>query len=184
MAVLGIGLGAVQLIPLVELLPLNFRAGSASLEQVRGWAWPSRHVLTFWLPNIFGSPSHHQWFDLWTRAVGAGHGQRAGRGQPHDLLGHQELRRRRQLPGGGHVAAGGSRRVARGQCGDAAGWPGRRPFLYWLFAGLAVVSLLFAFGTPLYALLYYGLPGWNQLHSPFRWVFPFTLSMAMLGGSG
>ena len=67
MAVLGVALGAVQLIPLVELLPLNFRAGSASLEQVRGWAWPARHVLTFLLPNVFGSPSHHQYFDLWTR---------------------------------------------------------------------------------------------------------------------
>ncbi len=40
MVVLGVALGAVQLLPLVELLPLNFRAGSASLAQVRGWAWP------------------------------------------------------------------------------------------------------------------------------------------------
>ncbi|MFZ1754697.1 MAG: oligosaccharide flippase family protein, partial [Caldilineaceae bacterium] len=54
----------------------------------------------------------------------------------------------------------------------------------WLFAALALLSLLFAFGTPLYALLFYGLPGWNQLHSPFRWVFPFTLSIAVLGGIG
>ena len=53
-----------------------------------------------------------------------------------------------------------------------------------LFASLALVSLLFAFGTPLYALLFYGLPGWDQLHSPFRWVFPFTLAMAVLGGIG
>ncbi len=67
MAVLGVALGAVQLLPLMELLPLNFREGSASLAQVREWAWPSRHVLTFALPNVFGSPSHHQWFDIWTR---------------------------------------------------------------------------------------------------------------------
>ena len=46
------------------------------------------------------------------------------------------------------------------------------------------MALLFAFGTPLDALLYYGLPGWSQLHSPFRWVFPFTLSMAVLAGAG
>jgi hypothetical protein len=68
MAVLGVALGAVQLLPLVELLPLNFREGSASLAQVLDWAWPSRHVLTFALPNVFGSPSHHQWFDIWARA--------------------------------------------------------------------------------------------------------------------
>ena len=41
MAVLGVALGAVQLIPLLELLPLNFRDGSATLAQVRGWAWPT-----------------------------------------------------------------------------------------------------------------------------------------------
>src|SRR5690606_11830136 len=58
------------------------------------------------------------------------------------------------------------------------------PLITWFFAALAVLSLLFAFGTPLYALLFYGLPGWSQLHSPFRWVFPFTLSMAALGAIG
>ena len=62
--------------------------------------------------------------------------------------------------------------------------PPLRPWIVWFFAGLALVSLLFAFGTPLYALLFYGLPGWNQLHSPFRWVFPFTVSMAMLAATG
>ena len=52
------------------------------------------------------------------------------------------------------------------------------------FALLAVLSLLFAFGTPLYAVLFYLLPGYSQLHSAFRWVFPYTLSMALLAGSG
>jgi hypothetical protein len=59
-----------------------------------------------------------------------------------------------------------------------------RPVHTFFFAALALVSLLFAFGTPLYAILFYGLPGWDQLHSPFRWVFPFTVSMAVLGGVG
>ena len=54
----------------------------------------------------------------------------------------------------------------------------------WIFAALALASLLFVFGTPLYALLYYGLPGISQLHSPFRWVFPYTLSVAVLAGFG
>jgi hypothetical protein len=40
------------------------------------------------------------------------------------------------------------------------------------------------FGTPLYALLYYGLPGVRQLHTPFRWIFPYTLSVAVLAGLG
>ena len=40
------------------------------------------------------------------------------------------------------------------------------------------------FGTPLYAILYYGLPGINQLHSPFRWIWPFTISIAVLAAIG
>src|SRR5204862_4157073 len=47
-----------------------------------------------------------------------------------------------------------------------------------------IVSLTFMFGLPTYALLYYGFPGINQLHSPFRWVFPLTLCVALLAGFG
>ncbi|HET7375070.1 MAG TPA: oligosaccharide flippase family protein, partial [Anaerolineae bacterium] len=53
----------------------------------------------------------------------------------------------------------------------------------WFFAILTLVSLAFMFGTPLYALIYY-LPGADQLHSPFRWVFPFTISIAVLAAYG
>ena len=35
-------------------------------QQVVGWAWPLRHVLTFGLPDVFGNPSHHRWFDIWS----------------------------------------------------------------------------------------------------------------------
>ncbi|MFM7582103.1 MAG: YfhO family protein, partial [Caldilinea sp.] len=44
LALLGVAAGAAQLIPLVELLPLNFREGNATLQQVTDWAWPSRHL--------------------------------------------------------------------------------------------------------------------------------------------
>ncbi|NDJ34878.1 MAG: flippase, partial [Chloroflexi bacterium] len=53
-----------------------------------------------------------------------------------------------------------------------------------LFAVLGVLSLSFVFGTPTYALLYYGLPFINQSHSPFRWVWPLTLCLAVLAGIG
>jgi O-antigen/teichoic acid export membrane protein len=215
MAVLGVALGAVQLIPLLELLPLNFREGSASLQQVREWAWPIRHFLTFWLPNIFGSPAHHQWFDIWSRQWVPASVNALGEPQQTIFWGIKNY-----VEGGnylgiatwllaavGVLAAAGQAFSARRpqahlgvrteQRAGAAAAPGgqepnnpvrrhpaERQYATWFFLGLAVVSLLFAFGTPLYALLYYGLPGWNQLHSPFRWVFPFTLSMAALAGIG
>ena len=195
LALLGIASGAVQLLPLFELVNLNFREGSASYQQVVGWAWPSRHILTFFLPDVFGNPSHHAWFDLWN-----------GRWVPAtaNALGEQTdtifWGIKNYVEGGNYVGiltwllaavavlvAFGWRTADGGrQRNDDAirntQYAIRTPTL--LFAGLALLSLLFAFGTPLYALLFYGLPGWNQLHSPFRWVFPFTLSMAVLGGIG
>ena len=253
MVALGVGLGAVQLIPLAELLPLNFRGGSATLEQVRGWAWPTRHVLTFGLPNVFGNPSHHRWFDIWNgvwvpatvnalgepqqtifwgvknyveggnylgiatwllAAVAVVGGRRTndeGRTTKDERRRTKDERRRTndQRPTtnderrttndqrstaknegqtvNGQQSTGNSQQASFvvGRSSLVVRPPsGLRPVHLWFFVGLAAVSLLFAFGTPLYAVLYYGLPGWNQLHSPFRWVFPFTLSMAVLGGGG
>ncbi len=202
MVALGLAIGAVQLGPLIELLPYNFRVGSASLAQVREWAWPSRHILTFALPDIFGNPSHHHWFDFAARSwvqttVNAN-------GEPVETI---FWGIKNYVEGGNYVGIGAwllaavavlaalrtTRRARRNQGATSmraqpgAGnheRSGARPVHTWFMVGLAAVSLLFAFGTPLYALLYYGLPGWNQLHSPFRWVFPFTLVMAALAGIG
>ena len=188
---LGLAAGAVQLLPLYELVQQNFREGSASYRQVVEWAWPDRQILSFFLPDIFGNPSHHHWFDLW-----------ALRWQPATVnwLGEPSNTIfwgiKNYVEGGSYLgvstwllaafaiavplsqtlfpAGRGRTHTAHRQL--------RAPVL--LFAALALVSLLFAFGTPLYALLFYGLPGWDQLHSPFRWVFPFTLAMALLGGLG
>ncbi|GIK76158.1 MAG: hypothetical protein BroJett021_51460 [Chloroflexota bacterium] len=209
MAVLGVGLGAVQLIPLVELLPLNFREGSASLAEVLGWAWPVRHVLTFALPNVFGSPSHHQWFDIWARTWTPATVNALGEPIHTIFWGIKNY-----VEGGNYLGLAtwllaaiaiveaarllGKRRLENGEwrLGDSrtSALSSSRPISNlqspistlptFFFAGLAIISLLFAFGTPLYAILFYGLPGWNQLHSPFRWVFPFTLSMATLGALG
>jgi hypothetical protein len=184
MAVLGVALGAIQLLPLLELLPLNFRQGSASLGQVLGWAWPSRHVLTFALPDVFGNPSHHHWFDIWNRQwVQA---STNALGEPVDTV---FWGIKNYVEGGSYLGVAAWLLAAVGVAGVffARRQPAHaplRPLVAWFFVGLAAVSLLFAFGTPLYALLYYGLPGWSQLHSPFRWVFPFTLSMAVLAGAG
>ncbi len=68
MAVLGLALGAAQLIPLYELVSQSFREGAASLQQVRDWAWPSRQIITFLLPDFFGNPTAHSYFDIWQRA--------------------------------------------------------------------------------------------------------------------
>jgi O-antigen/teichoic acid export membrane protein len=184
MAVLGVAAGGVQLLPLIELLPLNFRQGSASYQEVVGWAWPMRHVLTFFLPDLFGNPSHHEWFDLWSR-------QRVpatvnALGEPIDTI---FWGIKNYVEGGNYLSIGAWLLAAIGMmcslyCVLRNEQAPVRMAVVLFFGLLAVVALLFAFGTPLYALLFYGLPGWNQLHSPFRWVYPFTLSMAVLAGVG
>jgi O-antigen/teichoic acid export membrane protein len=199
-AVLGVAAGGVQLLPLLELVPLNFREGSATLQQVLDWAWPTRHVLTFFLPDVFGNPSHHAWFDIWQRQWQPVTTNALGESIDTLFWGIKNY-----VEGGNYlgiatwVLAGIAildfgfwildfrRKRAGGtiQNPKSKTCPGRIQNVHLLFfAGLALVSLLFAFGTPLYGILFYGLPGWSQLHSPFRWVFPFTLSMALLAGMG
>jgi O-antigen/teichoic acid export membrane protein len=171
---LGLGLGSVQLIPLLELVTRNFREGSVSYSDVVGWAYPARQILTFFIPDFFGNPAHHGYWDLVTRHWvdvdrifwGIKNYVEAG-----SYVGILPLLL-------AVVAVAGAIRKP----GTTASAQDRRHI--WIFAALALVSLLLVFGTPLYALLYYGLPGVKQLHSPFRWVFPYTLSIAMLAGFG
>ncbi|MBI3536974.1 MAG: hypothetical protein HY070_05395, partial [Chloroflexi bacterium] len=167
----GIALGAVQLIPLFELVQNNFRVGSASYEQVISYAYPLRQIITFFIPNFFGNPTHHSYFDLF------------------DFTTH---------PAPAETIFWGVKNYV-----EAGAWVGILPIalalvavarrtlratshkpLIKFFATLAVISLLFIFGTPLYAILFFGVPGFNQLHTPFRWVFPYTLAMAVLAGMG
>ena len=74
MLVLGLALGAVQFVPLYEVVSTSFRGGeaAASLQDVLGWAYPKRRLITFAILYFFGSPAHHGYFDLfiwrWTPA--------------------------------------------------------------------------------------------------------------------
>jgi O-antigen/teichoic acid export membrane protein len=171
---LGIGLGSVQLIPLLELVTSSFREGSVTYSDVVGWAYPTRQIATFLVPDFFGNPAHHGYWDLISRQwvevdrIFWGIKNYVEAGSYVGILPLvlavvavvPTLRAQRK----GHRSTG------------------RRQV--WIFAVLAGVSLLLVFGSPLYALLYYGLPGIKQLHSPFRWVFPYTLSIAVLAGFG
>lgn len=185
MMLAGLGLGAVQFIPFYEIGSANFRAGSVSLAQVQGWALPLRRAVSFLIPNFFGSPAHHSYFDIVTRQW-----------LPLGLNAHGQINplcfnctgwdTKTAVEAGAYtgipaLALAGLAVFARATSPGKANPPGRT---VWLFTALAVLSLAFAFGSPLYGLLFYGLPGINQLHSPFRWIYPFTLSVAVLAGLG
>jgi O-antigen/teichoic acid export membrane protein len=197
MVVLGLGLGAVQLVPLYEVVSTSFRGGeeAASLQQVLSWAYPPRRLIAFAIPNFFGNPSHHTLFDLfsWRQmpAPDRGDGRYIYWGVKNYVEGGaylgilplllsalailtwigprlRRLIRRRQT----RVAKSPAKSETR---------PGRRMIPF--FTLLSLFSLGCIFGTPLYAIVY-ALPFLRQSHSPFRWVFPLTVSIAVLAGFG
>lgn len=190
LAGLGLGLGAVQLIPLYEVVQGSFRQGSATLQEVLGWAYPQRRLLTFLVPNFFGNPAHHTLRDLFTgqtlRATVNAYGQSisafdwgiknyveggAYLGVLTLLLAAIAVLNPPHLP----APAGRGVRLA------LARWL-RHPYVPF-FTLLSLFSLGCIFGTPVYALVY-NLPFLNQSHSPFRWVFPLTVSVTLLAGLG
>ena len=186
---LGLALGAAQLVPLYEVGQLNFRQGSATYEQIVGWAFKPRQMATFFVPNFYGSPAHHGYFDVfawrWVPVTVNALGERI-----------TQISWQRNLLTKNYVEAGSylgilpyflalvaliGRRGARH--GEEAHFYGVTRRYVWFFALLAFVSINFVYGTPLYALLYH-LPFIGQLHSSFRWIFPFSLSLAVLAGMG
>ncbi|MBZ0275003.1 MAG: hypothetical protein K8I60_02590, partial [Anaerolineae bacterium] len=66
MVTLGLGIGAIQFIPLFELVNVNFRSDSATYEQVVDWAHKPRDAAQFIMPNFYGSPAQHTYFDVFT----------------------------------------------------------------------------------------------------------------------
>ena len=173
----GLALAGIQLLPLIELAQRNFRQGSVSYADVVGWAWPKRQILTFFLPDVFGNPSHHGYWDLWTRQWVPATANALGEPIRTIFWGVKNY-----VEGGNYL---GLLTLALAALGTGIGLRQRStrgPTAF--FVILSLIALANAFGTPLYALFYYGLPWYKQVHSPFRWVFPLTLAAAMLAALG
>ncbi|HYY89171.1 MAG TPA: YfhO family protein [Chloroflexota bacterium] len=162
---LGGGLAAVQLVPTSEALASNIRQGSRSFADVLSYAWPASQLWTLLLPDLYGNPTQHGWFDLSSGTWHAATGDLSW-GVKNYVEGAQYVGVTAWLL---TVAALVARFRRRGT---------------WTFATLGLVALVFMLGTPLYGLLEFGLPGFQQLNTPFRWVVTFTLAVAMLAGIG
>lgn len=198
MVLIGLLLGSIQLIPLFEVGQSNFREGSASFEEVQSWAFPPRRILTLALPNFYGNPATHSYQDVLTGEQVSFTADRYGNPRTNNEWGFKnyvegaiylgilplflailgiwgavkarDRKKKFELPPTHHASHITHHAI--------------RPFHTWFFVGLSFFSVAFIFGTPLYGLLYYGLPFINQLHTPFRWVFPLTLCVAALAGFG
>jgi O-antigen/teichoic acid export membrane protein len=178
----GFMLGGVQFLPFIEVGQANFREGSATLEQIRGWAFPLRRVITFVLPDFFGNPADHQYLDVFTGSSVSYSTNYYGAINPHGAF-TSSWGIKNYVEGGIYL---GILPLILAVLGIFSAWRLRldRRSEIGFFTVLSALSIAFIFGTPLYAILYYGLPGINQLHSPFRWVFPLSLAVAVLAGYG
>ena len=177
MVALGFGIGAVQFLPQLEAVRGSFRTQAPTLDTVRGWALPLRHVLAFFAPNIFGNPSVHGYWDLFSATWVAG--KPVDWGIKNFVEGAIYLGALPLLLAGAAVVRQ-AMRIRRAFGGDRRA----QIFAPSIFFGLlALLCLAFAFGSPLYALVYY-LPGLSLLHTPFRWMLPFALCVAVLSAYG
>ena len=84
MVALGTGLAAIQLVPFAEVIGANVRTGWADYEETVGYAMPKERLLAYLLPNLFGNPTHHAYYDLLAGEIRSTEHVRpnAERGQP------------------------------------------------------------------------------------------------------
>ncbi|MCD4686165.1 MAG: flippase, partial [Anaerolineae bacterium] len=178
----------------------NFREEAASFSEVQGYAFPTRHVAKFIMPNAYGNPAQHEYLDVFAWEITDQDWQDWERPCETCLDGVQRVTNtdfgiKNYVEGGAYMgilvlvlAAIGlftkplpptpSPQSGEGESDDAL--IPYRPIL----AILALISLTFAFGLPTYALIYYVFPNTNQLHTPFRWIWPVTFCIATLAAYG
>ena len=177
LVILGLGLSALQLIPLYEFAQSNWRAERSSLETVLGYAHAPRDLLQFLLPNFYGNPTHVSYTDALSGALVTE--LRNAAGQPIDRI---DWGVKNYVEGALYL---GVLPLALAVYAFIAGLRRRaeQVGLIILFALLALIALSFMFGLPSYSWLY-RLPGMNQLNTPFRWVYALSLAVAALAGLG
>ena len=174
LALVGVSLGAIQFVPLFEWASQNWRAERSSIDTVLSYAHPLRDAVQFVMPNFYGSPAQHSYFDWFSGQTVPVTVNALG-----EAITHTEWGIKNYVEGALYL---GILPLALALYGVVKGRAAHRA-LHLLFALLGLLGLTFIFGLPTYRLLYL-LPGVNQLNSPFRWVFAVTLATAALAGFG
>jgi len=151
---------APQMLPTLELSRVSHRSGvAASWENYQAYvrlALPVPNLVTLYLPGIFGSPTEGT---FWGIGTNGGPSAYVENGCSVGILG-----------------------LLLAMAGIAAKW--RQNLAVRFFTLSAMLALLLALGTPLNALLYFGLPGFAQSGSPARILELWTLCAAVLAAVG
>ena len=155
-----LGLAAPQLLPAMELARVSHRAGTPvtweSYQHYVALALPGINSLTLFLPGFFGNPTQGTYWGVMTNGGPSAYMENAC-----------------------YVGI-----LALGLAFLGVGRTWRSSPQTRFFAVAAVVALLMALGTPLDALLYFGLPGFAQSGSPGRVLVVWTLCASVLAAVG
>ena len=158
--VLAFGLAAPQLLPAVELARMSHRAGGvATWQAYQGYvklALPPANLVTLFAPGFYGNP---------TRGTYWGIGLNGGTGAYIENACYVGV-----LP------------LVLALTGLFLTW--RRSVATRFFGSAALVTLLFALGTPLNALLFFGIPGFAQTGSPGRILVLWSFCLPVLAAIG
>lgn len=159
---MAVALSAPQLLPFLDVVPRNVRAGEQTYDDLKTKAFEPIESLVFIAPDAFGNPAVHRHFDLHKKEfepIDNRHGQDWYYFGPKNYV-------------------------------EVAFYFGLLPLLllvisltgrgnektyFWLLLALA---LALAFVTPVYRLFFEYVPGAAQVRSPHRWIF-----LALFAGS-
>lgn len=157
------GLAAPQLLPAIELSRVSHRAGGTPTWQAyTGYvslAMPSLSLVTLFLPGFYGSPTQGT---FWL----------------------PEIIRTNGGPGAFMENACYIGILALGLAFIAVGLTWRSRPVTRFFMVSALLALLLALGTPLNALLFFGIPGFAQSGSPGRILVLWTFCASVLAATG
>jgi len=157
---LAFGLAAPQLLPAVELARMSHRAGSpTNWTAYTGYvrlAVPPVHLVTLLAPGFFGSPTRGTYWGVGTNGGPGAYMENACYGGVLTLL----------------LALASILLTWRTQAATR------------FFAVAAILALLLALGTPLNALLFFGVPGFSQTGSPGRILVLWSFCLPVLAAIG
>jgi hypothetical protein len=154
--------------PTMTALRTNFRAGTIDLATVRSYGLPAYQLVTLAAPDATGSPVLHRYLDPY----------RLRRVAPR-----RAARPPRAIQWGDKTAVEGvmfAGVLTLPLLLLPARLKGAAPF----FRAWLLLALLLAFATPVYAAAYHLVPFVRQLRTPFRWLIPAALCVAVLAGGG
>ncbi len=157
--VLALALSAPQVLPAVEMSRFSHRRAPATAEGYSayvGSAMPFAHLVTLFLPDFFGHPG-------------------AARTDEPDVSTYWGKGNAAEFAC--FVGIPALLLASLGLFSRRSAWR-----LYALL--LAVLAMLLALGTPLNALLYFGVPGFSGTGSPARVLVLWAFSVALLAGAG